>query len=96
MNRPPCWPDGKPCPNACAGALLERVVYNKTPLFGPWVGWRMVGRELVSPDGDRINPERLRGMLFVESNRLRLQQLRQRATARVATLPARERFAGLA
>lgn len=84
------------CPNTCASQLHERLVHNNTPLYGPWAGWRMAGRVLVSPDGDRISPERLRGILFVESNRLRLHQLRMRAAARLATLPAREQFAGRA
>jgi|GEM_PF-2047793 hypothetical protein len=80
MQRPPCWPDGVPCPNGCASATFERLIHNNSPLYGPWSGWRMAGRELVSPDGDRINPERLRGLLFVEHNRLRLARLRNRAT----------------
>lgn len=56
----PCWPEGQTCPNNCAFQLLERTVYNKTPLHGSWAGWRMAGCCLVSPDGDRISPERLR------------------------------------
>lgn len=66
MNRPPCWPEGQPCPNSCAAALYERTVYNHQHLGGPWTGWRMAGRVLVSPDGDRITPERLRGILWRE------------------------------
>lgn len=54
MDRPPCWPEGRPCPNNCAYQLAERTVYNLTPLYGQWAGWRMAGRVLVSPDGDRI------------------------------------------
>lgn len=42
----------------------QRVVHNHVALYGPWRGWRMAGRVLVSPDGDRITPERLRGILF--------------------------------
>lgn len=33
---------------------------------GHWIGWRLRGRFLISPDGDRITPERLRGILFRE------------------------------
>ena len=33
-------------------------------LTGPWDGWRFAGRDLVAPDGQRISPERLRGILF--------------------------------
>lgn len=71
MTRPPCWPDGQPCPNSCAQALYERDVYGKQYLTAQWQGWRLAGRVLVSPDGDRISPERLRGILFAESMRTR-------------------------
>lgn len=53
-------------------AHYERTVHNKTPLYGPWSGWRMAGRDLVAPDGTRFNPERLRGLAWHQdaSNRL--------------------------
>lgn len=95
MDRPPCWPDGHPCPNRCAHELHERIAHNLTPLHGPWTGWRMAGRVLVSPDGDRIAPERLRGLMFREA-----LQKRRRAGLQgggvVVTLPPRERFHGQA
>ena len=94
MDRPPCWPEGQTCPNACAYQLVERTVYNKTPLYGHWAGWRMAGQCLVSPDGDRISPERLRGILFAEASRKRL--FRPASSALVVTLPERERFEGCA
>ena len=46
----------------------ERVVHNKTALYGPWAGWRMAGRFLVAPDRERITPERLRGIMWRDSN----------------------------
>jgi len=49
----------------------RRVVYNEAALFGEWRGWRLAGRDLVSPDGFRIAPHWLRGFLFVESIRPR-------------------------
>jgi hypothetical protein len=55
MDRPPCWPEGHACPNPCAAQLRTRVIRNQTPLYGEWAGWRMAGRCLVSPDGDRIS-----------------------------------------
>lgn len=72
MERPPCWPADGSRPNACAHAFHERVIGNKTPLYGAWAGWRMAGRVLVSPDGDRISPERLRGILWREAARARM------------------------
>jgi hypothetical protein len=58
----------------------DRVVHNTTSLHGPWRGWRLAGRHLVSPDGDRITPERMRGILA----RLELEARRDRARARAA------------
>lgn len=98
MNHPPCWPEGLACPNACACQHHERIVHNNTPLYGPWAGWRMAGRVLVSPDGDRISPERLRGVLFREAGLARIAACRntRNAVATVAVLPPKERFDGSA
>jgi hypothetical protein len=76
MDRPPCWPDGAPTPNPCAGALYARLVNNTFDLHGLWTGWRFRGRVLVSPDGERISPERLRGILFREACEKRLTRSR--------------------
>jgi uncharacterized protein DUF3653 len=79
-------------------AHRERIVHNRTPLYGPWSGWRMAGKDLVSPDGDRINPRRLAGILWAE--RARARGLAKAGYAKSAesipTLPARERFIGSA
>jgi len=75
----------------------QRVVYNKTPLYGPWAGWRMAGKDLVSPDGDRINPHRLRGFLWTERAKKRWRPKSLQAPARPSpVIPARERFVGSA
>jgi len=96
MQRPPCWPEGQPCPNACAEQYRNRVIRNQTPLYGEWAGWRMAGRCLVSPDGDRISPERLRGILFAEAGRQHLAKQQSEKAAVIPILPAREHFAGSA
>ncbi len=36
-----------------------------------WNGWRFAGRFLVSPDGDRMTPERLRGLCWRDYLELR-------------------------
>ncbi|WP_230938693.1 DUF3653 domain-containing protein [Xanthomonas translucens] len=33
-------------------------------LHGPWAGWRLAGRDLVAPSGERIAERRLRGLLW--------------------------------
>jgi hypothetical protein len=40
-------------------------------LGNDWTGWRLRGKYLVSPAGDRISPQRLLGICFVESLRRR-------------------------
>ncbi len=90
-------------PNQCAASHYDRMTYNVMPLYGPWAGWRMAGRDLVSPDRQRISPERLRGLLFRQASEQRLAQSRLRnnhtdgsADRMVESLPARELFAGCA
>jgi len=84
MTRPPCWPVGQPCPNPCAAAHYERLIYNRTHLAGPWEGWRLAGRFLVSPEGDRITPERLRGLLWRQAQEQRRDSARARREKRVS------------
>lgn len=60
----------------------DRVVHNITRLHGPWAGWRLAGRDLVAPDGDRITPERLRGLLLRQELEARRDRARTRAAAR--------------
>ncbi|WP_268738733.1 DUF3653 domain-containing protein [Luteimonas fraxinea] len=53
-------------------------------LHGPWAGWRMAGKDLVGPDGTRISPTRMRGVLF----RIEAEERLQRARARSAKAKA--------
>lgn len=86
------------CKNETTAAHVDRVIYNKMPLYGPWAGWRMAGRDLIAPDRQRISPERLRGLLFREASQKYLTRRRdeKRTACQVVSLPAREQFAGLA
>ncbi|WP_161809026.1 hypothetical protein [Stenotrophomonas humi] len=63
-NRPPCWEPGTQCPNSCASDHYRRVIENHVVLTGPWAGWRLAGRDLVAPSGERIPERRLRGLLW--------------------------------
>lgn len=80
LRRPPCWPEGSQCPNPCAEAHWERTVRNHTPLHGAWGGWRLAGKELVSPNGLRVSPERLMGLAW----RAGMIDLQERLMARKA------------
>ena len=63
MDQPPCWQDGKK-QNPCALAHYDRVVHGHTDLRADWLGWKQRGRYLVAPDGQRISPERMRGIMW--------------------------------
>lgn len=80
-HRPPCWPDdGSSCPNHCAQAHADRILRNQVELHGPWAGWRLAGRDLVSPEGLRLPERRLRGLVW----RAEAEERRDRARARNA------------
>lgn len=93
-DRRPCHKIGKN-PPPCALAHYRRVIENHVGLHGPWAGWRLAGRDLVSPEGDRINPQRLRGLLFRQDAEARIAKARA-TNVQPIVLPARERFSGLA
>lgn len=86
--------DPRPChelgtkPNACARAHYRRIAENHVHLSGPWAGWRLAGRDLVSPDRQRISPERLRGILFQETARKKLaRSCFRKIPAEIKSLP---------
>lgn len=67
---PLCLIPGQPV-NACARKIYAEKVLGHVDLSGDWAGWRLRGRWLISPEGDRINPQRLRGLMFRESHEQR-------------------------
>jgi len=71
IQRPPCWRDGQACPNDCAAQQYRRLIYNETPLYGPWSGWRLAGQRLVSPSREWIAPYQLDRELFRRGRFLR-------------------------
>lgn len=77
-HRPPCWPDSTPCPNACAAQVRDLITRNHVRLHGPWAGWRLVGRDLVSPDGVRMSAERVRGLAWRQETETRLAAVKAR------------------
>ncbi|PPU91426.1 hypothetical protein XalbCFBP2523_14775 [Xanthomonas albilineans] len=85
-RRPPCWEPGQPCPNHCAQAHARHVLDNHVELHGPWAGWRLAGRDLVAPSGERIPERRLRGLLW----RADAIDLRDSARARNKARKARQ------
>ena len=87
------------CRQESPAGHYDRIVENITPLYGPWAGWRMAGRDLVSPDRQRINPQRLQGLLFLQAAEARLAKIKIQNQAAALTdrlIPMRERFEGCA
>lgn len=71
--QPPCLTPGSAI-NPCARRLYEEKVLGHLDLAAEWSGWRLRGRWLISPEGDRISPERLRGLLFSENGSKRVSR----------------------
>jgi hypothetical protein len=65
----------------------ERVVYNQTPLYGPWAGWRMAGRYLVAPGGQQISLPRMKGLLWRDDLELRRAGFQSRKKAEKGVRP---------
>ena len=94
------------CKAETTAAHYDRIVHNKTALYGPFDGWRVSGRFLIAPgQAGRLTPERLLGMLWEERARRSTEKNRTMARAGAAIvpfanlpgkLPARERFDGQA
>lgn len=51
------------CKQESSEAHALRVIYNHTTLHAEWAGWRMAGRWLVSPIGERIDASELLAMM---------------------------------
>ena len=85
-RQPPCWElditGGKP--NFCKLAHAEHVLRNHVELHGPWAGWRLAGRDLVSPEGVRLSAGRLKGIVWREESEQRLARVRARNDERKA------------
>lgn len=55
------------CKHEFTAQHYARVVENRTPLYGPWEGWRMSGAWLIAPGkAGKIMPARLLGLLWQE------------------------------
>jgi hypothetical protein len=57
-------------------------------LDGEWYGWRLRGRHLVSDDGQRMTPERMRGLMWRDKMELRRAGFASRRAAEQAKAAA--------
>lgn len=93
------------CPHCDPREIYQRTVENKTKLYGEWEGWRLAGKWLIAPNGQRMMQARVLGMAWAEKRRDidDRRKARERGKAKdsvIITLsrimPARERFDGQA
>jgi hypothetical protein len=50
--------------------MYQVTVDGALDLGNEWQGWRLRGRYLITPDGDRILPQRLLGLVMLEGMRV--------------------------
>lgn len=79
----PCHVPGTK-PNACAVAAHELRAYGKADLGGPWKGWRLAGRVLITPEGQRLPVERVKGIAWRQDAEDRLAKIKAANRARAA------------
>lgn len=54
----------KPTYEEALSFMADAVLHQRIDFTGPWQGWKLRGRHLVSPDGDRMLPGRLVGLAW--------------------------------
>lgn len=64
--------------------MRAALVDQQIDLSGPWAGWRVRGRDLVAPHGQRIPARRLEGLLWREEMELRRAGFASRKKAEIA------------
>lgn len=64
--------------------MFELLTRNHVDLTGEWTGWKLRGRHLVSPGGERLSPERLAGLAWRDAMELRLAGFASRRKAEQA------------
>jgi len=60
-----------PTPAQALNFMRQVLLHSDCDFAHEWEGWKLRGRDLVSPSGQRVNARRLAGLLFVEENRVR-------------------------
>lgn len=90
IDAPPCIQLGQPM-NHCAKRRYDEQILGNIALFGDWSKWRFAGRDLVTPDGLRISPQRLRNILMAENLRNR-SKIAERAQKQLPDNVLRPKF----
>lgn len=84
-----------PTPEEALQFMADAQLYQRIDLTGAWSGWKVRGQYLVSPDGERISPQRFRGLLWRDemelrragfANRRKAEKARQSPKVRVVVI----------
>lgn len=75
-----------PTPDEALDFMRAVLLHSHCDFTHEWQGWKLRGRDLVSPDGDRISARRLRGLMFAETNRVRAVRARPQEVGNVVPL----------
>lgn len=70
-----------PTPEQALNFMRQVVLHCHCDFTHEWEGWKLRGRDLVSPSGQRVSARRLAGLLFVEENRVRVAKPRKNAVS---------------
>jgi hypothetical protein len=68
-----------PTPDEALQFMRQVLLHCDCDFTHEWQGWKLRGRDLVTPGGERINARRLQGLLFVEASRVRIAKVKQAA-----------------
>lgn len=67
--------------------MYQVQVTGHLDLGNEWKGWKLRGPYLVAPNGDRILPQRLLGLLYVEKLQKRVMVASRKSAAAAAPSP---------
>ena len=71
--------------------MFDAQVKCRIDLAQEWAGWKLRGRCLVSPTGERISVTRLSGILFREANEVRTRKAVKKPLGDLIRMPVRAR-----
>lgn len=76
----------KPTKQDAENFMYQVMVNGHLDLANEWSGWKLRGPYLVAPNGDRILPQRLIGLLYVEKLQKRVHAASKAKPAPLAPL----------
>ncbi len=77
MDVPPCITLGQPL-NWCARQMYTWRISGHGSLPGQWAGWRLAGKYLVTPSGDRVVARQLEALIYHQVHLKKKRKTHQR------------------